>query len=135
MKLSVAVVLAGLFLLSVPLLAHHSAGNFWYVDRNVEIKGVVKSVKIVNPHPELAIEVTEGNGQKSLWRISYGGNASAWVRRGWKTSSLPIGTVVTITGHPSRTEGAKALLLENGKIVKADGTVMDFDEVPKTQQQ
>ena len=132
MRLYISAALAGLFLLlTVPVWAHHAAGNFWYIDRTVQIKGLVKSLKMVNPHPERVIEVTEANGEKSLWRVGYGGNASAWIRRGWKSSTLPAGTAVTVEGNPSRTEGAKALLLEGGKIVKADGTVMDFSEAPK----
>jgi len=125
MRLYVSLVLAGLFLmLTVTVQGHHSAGNFWYTDRSVEIQGVVKTLKMVNPHPELTVEVTESNGEKSLWRISGGGNASAMIRAGWKNNTLPIGMAIKVEGHPSRTEGAKALLA--GKVTKADGSVLDF---------
>ena len=125
MRLCVSVVLAGfLMMLTIPVQGHHSAGNFWYTDRNVEIQGVVKSLKMVNPHPELVVEVTEANGTKSLWRISGGGNASAMIRAGWKNTTLPLGLMVKVEGHPSRTEGAKALLA--GNVTKPDGTVLNF---------
>jgi hypothetical protein len=125
MRLHVSIVLAGLLLIgAVSVQAHHSAGNFWYTDRNVEIEGVVKSLKMVNPHPELVVEVTEANGTKSLWRISGGGNASAMIRAGWKSTSLPIGMKVKVEGHPSRTEGAKALLA--GNVTTPEGKVLDF---------
>ena len=125
MKLTVAVVLAGLLLLlSIPTLAHHSAGNFWYTDKNVEVQGTVKSVKIINPHPEMVIEVTDANGTKSDWRITGGGNASGMIRAGWKNGTLPVGTLVKVVGHPSRTEGAKALLA--GTVTTPEGKVLDF---------
>ena len=125
MRLCVSVVLAGfLMMLTIPVQGHHSAGNFWYTDRNVEIQGVVKSLKMVNPHPELVVEVTEANGTKSLWRISGGGNASAMIRAGWKSNTLPLGMMVKVEGHPSRTEGAKALLA--GNVTTPDGKVLDF---------
>ena len=125
MRLYVSVALAGLVMtLAFPVLGHHSAGSFWYTDRNVEIAGVVKSLKMVNPHPELVVEVTEGNGTKSLWRVSGGGNASGMIRAGWKSTTLPIGLMVKVEGHPSRTEGAHALLA--GKVTKPDGTVLNF---------
>jgi hypothetical protein len=125
MKLAVSLVVTGLLLsLAIPLLAHHSAGNFWYTDRKVEISGTVVSVKIINPHPEMVIEVTEGNGQKAMWRISGGGNASAMIRAGWKNGTLPTGMLVKVEGSPSRTEGAKALLA--GKVTRPDGKVLDF---------
>jgi hypothetical protein len=124
MKTTASIVVAGLLLLvAIPVLAHHSAGNFWYTDKNVEIQGTVVSVKIVNPHPEMVIEVTE-NGQKANWRISGGGNASGMIRAGWKNGTLPVGMLVKVVGHPSRTEGAKALLA--GKVTTPEGKVLDF---------
>jgi hypothetical protein len=125
MKLSLSLVLAFMVLLvAIPALAHHSAGSFWYTDKDVEIQGTVKSVKIVNPHPEMVIEVTEANGQKSDWRITGGGNASGMIRAGWKNGTLPVGMLVKVVGHPSRTEGAKALLA--GKVTTPEGKVLDF---------
>ena len=125
MKISASVALAGLLLaLSIPALAHHSAGNFWYTDKNVEVQGTVKSVKIINPHPEMVIVVTDASGTKSDWRITGGGNASGMIRAGWKNGTLPVGMLVKVVGHPSRTEGAKALLA--GKVTTPEGKVLDF---------
>jgi len=125
MKRSVSLILAGLLLaLAIPMFAHHSAGNFWYTDKNVQVKGTVKSVKIINPHPEMVIEVTNAAGEKEVWRITGGGNASGMIRAGWKNGTLPIGLLVTVEGHPSRTEGAKALLA--GKVTTADGKIFNF---------
>ena len=125
MRFTLSVVLAGLLLLmTLPALAHHSAGNFWYTDKNVEVQGTVKSVKIINPHPEMVITVTDGSGAKADWRITGGGNASGMIRAGWKNGTLPVGMLVKGVGHPSRTEGAKALLA--GKVTTPEGKVLDF---------
>lgn len=125
MKFYVSLLLAGLLLMTtVQLEGHHSMPNFWYMDRNVQIEGVVKSVKIVNPHPEMIVEVTEPNGTKSLWRITGAGNASAMIRAGWTKKTLPEGTQVKVEGHPSRAEGAKSLLA--GTVTKPDGTKVQF---------
>lgn len=125
MKFYVSLALAGFVLLTtLPAAAHHSMPNFWYMDRNVEIEGVVKSVKVVNPHPEMVIEVTNPDGTKSIWRITGAGNASAMIRSGWKNNTLPEGTPVKVEGHPSRVEGAKALLA--GTVTKRDGTKLSF---------
>ena len=58
--------------------AHHSASSFWHIDRTTVIEGVVKAVHMVNPHPEVVVEVTDANGEKSDWYLSGSGNASAW---------------------------------------------------------
>lgn len=124
MKPSTAALLVGMVLLfTVPTLAHHSFSNFWYMDKTVEVAGVVKTLKLLNPHSELSIEVMEG-GQASIWYITSEGTGSALRKAGWTPDSLPVGTKVTITGHPSRKEGAKALAA--GKITRADGSVIWF---------
>src|SRR5258705_2816657 len=125
MKLTLSLVVVGLlFFMAIPAVAHHSAGNFWYTDKNVEVQGTVKSVKIINPHPEMVIEVTTADGTKAVWRITGGGNASGMIRAGWKNGTLPVGMLVKVVGHPSRTEGAKALLA--GKVTTPEGKVLDF---------
>jgi hypothetical protein len=125
MRLCLSVVLVGLILvLTVPLYAHHSASSFWHTDRTVSIEGTVKSVKIVNPHPELVVEVTEPNGEKADWYISFSGNASAWIRAGWTDDTLPIGMKVKVEGNPSLREGAKALLSGREDISNPDGSVI-----------
>ncbi len=122
------VALAGILLmLSVPALAHHSFTSFWFMDQTKELTGVVKSIKIVNPHPEMLLEVTEPNGQKSLWNITATSSGTA-ILRAWAvdaaTDKLPIGTKIKIEGHPSRKDGAKALAA--GTITLPDGKLLSF---------
>ena len=121
--LSLALV-GSLLMLAVPLEAHHSASSFWHTDRIVEIEGVVKSINIVNPHPEMVVEVTDANGEKADWYISGGGNASAMIRAGWTDDTIPVGEKVKIQGQPSRREGARALL--SGDVTTEDGVVVSF---------
>ena len=125
MRFCLLFLLAGsLLMVTVPVEAHHSASSFWHTDRTVVIEGVVKSVHMVNPHPELVVEVTAANGEKSDWYISGGGNASAMIRAGWTQDTLTPGMKVKVEGNPSRREGAKALL--TGDVTKEDGTVLEF---------
>src|SRR5689334_7019358 len=42
---------------SVPAQAHHSFNTFWFMDKTMEIQGVVKSFKLVSPHSEMMVEV------------------------------------------------------------------------------
>jgi hypothetical protein len=124
MRLLVAAILAVVFLaLTVPAVAHHSFNTYWYMDRTVEITGVVKSVKLVNPHANMVVEVTEGN-QKNLWSITSRGSVSALRAGGWKEDTVTPGMVVKIEGNPSRKEGAKGLAA--GKITKPDGSIVWF---------
>jgi len=128
MKLRVLGVLAGILLiLTVPALAHHAFTSFWYMDKTIEITGIVKSIKVVNPHPEMLLEVTEPNGQRSTWSVTATSSGSA-IRRAWgvddATDRLPVGTKIKVEGHPSRKEGAKALAA--GTITLPDGKQLPF---------
>ena len=126
MKLALSVLLAvvGVMLLTMSVSAHHSYVSFWQVDKTVSITGVVKAVKLVNPHASMVVEVTEPNGQKSDWAIVSRGSVSALRQAGWKEDTVTIGMKVTVEGNPSRNEGAKGLAA--GKITKPDGSVVSF---------
>jgi hypothetical protein len=125
MKRCFAALLVVVFLVpTLPAGAHHSFNTFWYMDKTVEITGVVKQVKLVNPHANMTIEVTEANGEKSLWSITSRGSVSALRAGGWKEDTLTPGMKVKVEGSPSRKEGAKGLAA--GKITKPDGSVVWF---------
>lgn len=127
MRYCLSFLLAGsLLMVTVPVEAHHSASSFWHTDRTVVIEGIVKSVNIVNPHPEVVVEVTEPNGEKSDWYLSGSGNASAWIRSGWTDDTLPAGMNVKVEGNPSLREGSKALLVSRESITHPDGSPISF---------
>ena len=118
-------VLAGVLLIAaVPALAHHSFTSFWQMDKTLELTGVVKSVKLVNPHPLMTLEVTEPDGKLSLWNVTATATGSSILKAGWTDSTLPVGTKIKIEGHPSRKEGAKAMAA--GTITMPDGKKFSF---------
>jgi hypothetical protein len=94
------------------------------MDKTVEITGIVKSVKLVNPHANMVIEVTDASGTKSLWSITSRGSVSALRAGGWKEDTVTVGMKVKVEGNPSRVEGAKGLAA--GKITKPDGSEVWF---------
>ena len=127
MKFIISGLLAGVFvvlLVTMPLQAHHAFTSFWFVDRTVMVTGVVTSLKLINPHPELQIEVTTESGEVETWTITGRATGTGILRAGWTIDTLPVGTTVTIDGNPSRREGAKALAA--GRIIFEDGTEVWF---------
>ena len=66
-----AVALGLVLMFSVTFLAHHSIPVYWDEDKTIEINGVVKSMKVINPHSELIITVTNQSGQKEDWVAKY----------------------------------------------------------------
>lgn len=124
MKFSIPLIVSGALMLTAVADAHHSMPNFWFMDKVSEIEGTVQSVKIINPHPELVVEVTNPDGTKSIWRVTGAGNASAMIRDGWTNRTLEAGLKVKVLGHPSQNANARALLA--GIVTKPDGTTLEF---------
>ncbi len=108
----------------LPVEAHHSFTNFWHMDRTVMITGVVTSLKLINPHPELIVEVTTESGDRETWTITGRATGTGILRAGWDIDTVPVGVTVTVDGNPSRREGARALAA--GRIIFEDGNEVWF---------
>lgn len=83
--------------------AHHSHAPFYNLDEIVEITGVVKSFLLLNPHPEIVIEVTGSDGEPAeviVYAQAYAGQMREM--GGWTEDSVKIGQTVTVVGHPGR---------------------------------
>ena len=104
MKSGTLSLLTGLILLMAGgVQAHHSHGPFYILDEVVEITGVVKNFRLINPHPEIVIEVTGSDGE--LKEVMVYAQAYAGQMRemgGWTDDSVKIGQTITVVGHPGR---------------------------------
>jgi hypothetical protein len=133
MKLYASGLLAvGILMLAIPAAAHHSLSSFWDTDKTARITGIVKSVKLVNPHASMIVEVTDANGQKSDWSIVARGSVSLLRQLGWKEDTVTPGMKVTVEGSPSRNAGAHGLAA--GTITRPDGSVVTFGAIPSRDQ-
>ncbi len=127
MKRCAAALALAVALLSVPLLAHHSFNTFFDISRTVQIEGVVKSFKLVSPHSEMIVEVTDATGKTVEWRITARTGAVAARQAGWKTEEF-VGKKVKVEGNPTRREGGTAMAA--GVVTFADGKVVCLGGCP-----
>jgi hypothetical protein len=101
---------------STAVWAHHSAAQFDFA-QTVRIEGVVKEMRVANPHIALFLEVADGKGKRV---IEYEGHSRNNVyRRGWRPEMVHTGDTISIDIAPMRTG-------EDGGYVKTfitkDGT-------------
>ncbi len=83
--------------------AHHNHAPFYNLDEIVEITGVVKSFRLINPHPEIVIEVTGSDGEPAeviVYAQAYAGQMREL--GGWTEDSVKIGQTITVAGYPGR---------------------------------
>ena len=104
--------IASLMLLGAVAQAHHSRPVFYDVSKTINVTGVVKDVRIVNPHSTFIFEVTEPNGDKTQW-IGTTASGAALFRAGWTKETIKAGTTVTFEGSPARDEAAHGILIDS----------------------
>lgn len=113
--------------LAVPATAHHSFNTFFDISRTAQIEGIVKSFRLVSPHSEMMVDVTDATGKVATWRITARTGAVNAKREGWKVEEF-IGKRVRVEGNPTRREGGTAMaagvvtfLDEGNKVVCLGG--------------
>jgi hypothetical protein len=103
MRTKLSTIVSGLvFALVVPVGAHHSAAEFDF-RTPVEVKGVVKEIRVANPHMRLIMSVTDGKGTRD---VEFEGHSRNNIfRSGWRENMVKPGDAITIRIAPRRAGG------------------------------
>jgi hypothetical protein len=97
---NVGSILAMITLMAGSVLAHHSFTAEFDQNKPVKLTGKVTDMKFSNPHSWIYLDV-ETNGKTVNWALETG-SANALIRRGWKRTDLPAGTVLVVDGWQAR---------------------------------
>lgn len=121
MKLrSSALLLSSVFLLSLPVFAHHSFASEYDDSKPVTVTGVVTKVEWLNPHIWYYVDVKDENGKVVNWAFS-GGAPGQLMRRGITKDKIQPGMTITVDGFRAK-DGS-----ENGfgrKVTFPDGRMV-----------
>jgi hypothetical protein len=125
MKVLAAVVALAL---SVSLEAHHSFAVFFDEAKSITVTGTVTEFRFTNPHALITVTATK-DGRQETW-IGETNAQTLLRRRGWTSTSLKAGDVVTLDGWPSR-DGKRYLRVR--RVTLADGRVLGGPAAPSDQ--
>ena len=115
-----------LFLVALPVVAHHSRSIFDR-ERVVTIEGVVTNYEWANPHVTVFVEAETDSGDAVVWAFESG--ATTYMRgRGWSSDMLAPGDHVIIEGYPLRAPGG--MTADTISIEKAGVTVIENGFAP-----
>jgi hypothetical protein len=113
-------------LLSASVQAHHSIPAYYDESKTISVTGVVKQVRIMNPHSSILIDGGPANGPKGVW-LAVMSSGSALARNGWTNDTIKAGSTVTIEGNPARAANAKGMIVKS--VTTADGKTIKPGEV------
>jgi hypothetical protein len=84
-------------------LAHHSVVVNFDTTKAIDVTGVIKEVKIRNPHSQIVLDVTNDDGSMKQWFVEWN-DKNAMIRRKVPFERLKVGDKITVNVNPNRTE-------------------------------
>jgi len=123
-SLYLSMLAAGLFLLSLPIAAHHGdAGR--YDETPFIITGTLVEIKLTNPHSILVFDAPDAGGKVVRWQAEMGGGQQLTRQFGWTKDMPKIGDKITLNGrkvkngapYMNMTEKANIILTDSGKEI------------------
>lgn len=96
--------------------AHHSFAAEYDGKKPTTLSGTVTKVEWTNPHVHFFLDVKDVTGSTTQWEFTMGA-VNGLFRRGWKTSMMKAGDMVTVDSYLARDSSPLAA----GGIGIADG--------------
>ena len=118
---------AALFLITLPVAAHHSRA-IYDQERIVAIEGVVTQYEWTNPHVYLYVEAQNDSGNAVLWELE-SQVTTIMRRRGWSRDTFAPGDRITVRANPARDSSRNIALVASVEKagVTFSGLAADLD--------
>ena len=111
-RLITLLVVTGVFVSGIPVVAHHSFGATYNVDKEITLEGKVVQVSLRSPHSFFFIEAPDENGKLQKWSIE-GAGAGQLASQGVGRDAFKVGDPVKVVANPARsTESYRARMIK-----------------------
>jgi hypothetical protein len=111
---------AGLFVLSVPALAHHGFAGRYDEEHPYTVSGTVLEFDLENPHSAIIFEAKDEKGVMQRWHAELGGANALRRADGWDRTTLKPGDKITIIGPRNKNGSPDMNLSHESKIIMTD---------------
>lgn len=99
--MTLTIVFAGLMVVALPALAHHSFAAEYDGSQPVTLKGTLTKVEWTNPHGWIYVDVRNDDGKVTSWAVEFGA-PNALLRRGLRKSDFPAGVELVVKGYRAK---------------------------------
>ncbi|HEY5622460.1 MAG TPA: DUF6152 family protein [Gammaproteobacteria bacterium] len=107
---------------SATAVAHHSHTNYLTTEF-IHLEGVVAEMHWMNPHTWIYLEVTNDDGEPTIWVLE-GASPAELMREGWEPDSVREGDSISVRCHQLRDRSNGCLL---GYLTPEGGVEKEFD--------
>ena len=133
-RLSIVAALFGLFLIALPVWAHHAFQAEFDQNKPVHLKGKVTKMEWINPHAWIHVDVTNPDGTVTNWMVECG-SPNIMLRRGFTKDSLELGTDLSIEGYQAKNGSYRAngssVTFRDGRKLFVGGSNPDIPDSQK----
>jgi Family of unknown function (DUF6152) len=116
--------LAGLFVVSISVSAHHGTSPY-DTTKLTTVKGTVTEFQFINPHVVISVAVKDDKGKTEIW-IGEANSPNVLSRHGWSRDIIKPGDQITAIGNRGK-NGSNTLRLQ--KVVLANGQELDPNSI------
>jgi hypothetical protein len=111
---------AGLFVISVPALAHHGFAGRYDEEHPYTVQGTVLEFDLENPHSSITFEAKDEKGVMQRWHAELGGANALRRADGWDRDTLKVGDKITVVGPRNKNGSPDMNLSHESKITMTD---------------
>ena len=112
----VSTLIAGLFVATVPLLAHHGAVAYDDV-KVVTISGTVTSFQFINPHYIVSVDVKDSSGNLQKWTVETPPPSMMKHSAGWYRDMMKAGDQITVDLHTAKNGSNVGKIAGSGNMI------------------
>jgi hypothetical protein len=128
-KFAICAIVAGLAVVALPAVAHHSFAAEYDNSKPVSIKGKAIKMDWVNPHSHLTLEVTTPDGKTEVWAAETP-PPNGLYRAGWRQNMIKGGEELTVNGFLAK-DGTRLMWAQS--VDFADGRRITLNSGPEPQ--
>lgn len=119
----------GLWMIALPVMAHHSFAAEYDNSKPVSLKGRAIKMDWVNPHSHLTFEVTTAEGKTEVWGAETP-PPNGLYRAGWRQNMIKGGEEITVNGFLAK-DGSNLMWAQS--VDFADGRRITLNSSPEPQ--